>query len=165
MQNNWYSYMKPSGSVEFASKIHFYFRLWLLLYRLCIRLDCVVRRVLKLLATHIETILGLLAILLSSVSWMLDKISSGVIDCAQWFEGKRPEEIKNLAKEELELPTTLEDFLCALKKCSKSVSASDLEKYEKWMSEFGSVWAGFPHSHLRAKSGPKYFVTGPFYFL
>ena len=55
------------------------------------------------------------------------------------IEGKRPEEIKNLAKEELELPTTLEDFLCALKKCSKSVSASDLEKYEKWMSEFGSV--------------------------
>lgn len=56
------------------------------------------------------------------------------------IEGKRPEEIKNLAKEELELPTTYDDFLSALKKCSKSVSASDLEKYEKWMAEFGSVW-------------------------
>lgn len=55
------------------------------------------------------------------------------------IEGKRPEEIKNLAKEELELPTTYDDFLSALKKCSKSVSASDLEKYEKWMAEFGSV--------------------------
>ena len=55
------------------------------------------------------------------------------------IEGKRPDEIKNLAKEELELPTTLDDFLSALKKCSKSVSASDLEKYEKWMAEFGSV--------------------------
>ena len=55
------------------------------------------------------------------------------------IEGKKPEEIKNLAKEELELPTTYEDFQSALKKCSKSVSASDLEKYEKWMGEFGSV--------------------------
>lgn len=55
------------------------------------------------------------------------------------IEGKSPDEIKNLAKEQLELPTTSEDFLMALKKCSKSVSASDLEKYEKWMTEFGSV--------------------------
>ena len=55
------------------------------------------------------------------------------------IEGKRPDEIKNLAKEELELPTTNRDFLDALKKCSKSVSAADLEKYEKWMGEFGSV--------------------------
>lgn len=55
------------------------------------------------------------------------------------IEGKSPEEIKNLAKEELELPTTYQDFLSALKKCSKSVSSSDLEKYIKWMAEFGSV--------------------------
>lgn len=55
------------------------------------------------------------------------------------IEGKRPDEIKNLAKEELELPTTNEDFLSSLKKCSKSVSASDLEKYTEWMTEFGSV--------------------------
>ena len=55
------------------------------------------------------------------------------------IEGKRPDEIKNLAKEELELPTTNEDFKDALKKCSKSVSAADLVKYEKWMGEFGSV--------------------------
>ena len=57
------------------------------------------------------------------------------------IEGKRPDEIKNLMKEELELPTTTcnKDFLDALKKCSKSVSAADLEKYEKWMGEFGSV--------------------------
>ena len=55
------------------------------------------------------------------------------------IEGKRPDEIKNLAKEDLELPTTNNDFRDALKKCSKSVSAADLEKYEKWMGEFGSV--------------------------
>lgn len=55
------------------------------------------------------------------------------------IEGKRPDEIKSLAKEELELPTTYDDFLSALKKCSKSVSTSDLEKYVTWMGEFGSV--------------------------
>ena len=55
------------------------------------------------------------------------------------IEGKSPEEIKNLPREELELPTTTDDFLRALKKCSKSVSAADLERYEKWMAEFGSV--------------------------
>ena len=55
------------------------------------------------------------------------------------IEGKKPEEIKNLAKEELELPSTMEDFTMALKKCSKSVSMVDIEKYEKWMAEFGSV--------------------------
>ena len=55
------------------------------------------------------------------------------------IEGKTPEEIKNLPKEKLDQPTTMEDFRVALKKCSKSVSQSDLEKYEKWKSEFGSV--------------------------
>lgn len=55
------------------------------------------------------------------------------------IEGKSPDEIKNLAMEQLELPTTMEDFLAALRKVSKSVSAADLEKYEKWMTEFGSV--------------------------
>ncbi len=55
------------------------------------------------------------------------------------IDGKSPDEIRNLAKEQLELPSTNEDFHLALKKCSKSVSSSDLEKYEKWMTEFGSV--------------------------
>ena len=40
------------------------------------------------------------------------------------IEGKRPDEIKNLAKEELELPI----FYDALKKCSKSVSVADIGK-------------------------------------
>ncbi len=55
------------------------------------------------------------------------------------IEGKSPDEIKNLAKEQLELPTTMGDFLTSLKNCSRSVSAADLERYEKWMMEFGSV--------------------------
>lgn len=55
------------------------------------------------------------------------------------IEGKTPEEIKNLPKDKLEQPTTMDDFHIAIKKCSKSVSQVDLEKYIKWMSEFGSV--------------------------
>jgi len=52
--------------------------------------------------------------------------------------GLKPSEIKNLGREDLDLPVTKEDFLEALNKCNKSVSKEDLEKYEKWMEEFGS---------------------------
>ena len=53
--------------------------------------------------------------------------------------GLKPSEIKNLAKAELDLPVTKQDFLEALQKCNKSVSREDLDKYEKWMEEFGST--------------------------
>ena len=71
--------------------------------------------------------------------------------------GLKPSEIKNLAKDELDMPVTkqviflnsevnckdfttlfLQDFLEAVQKCNKSVSKEDLDKYEKWMEEFGS---------------------------
>ncbi|XP_060609525.1 katanin p60 ATPase-containing subunit A1 [Anolis sagrei] len=54
------------------------------------------------------------------------------------IEGLTPEEIRNLSKDEMHMPTTMEDFEMALKKVSKSVSALDIEKYEKWIFEFGS---------------------------
>ncbi|GBM37436.1 Katanin p60 ATPase-containing subunit A-like 1 [Araneus ventricosus] len=53
--------------------------------------------------------------------------------------GLTPEEIRNLPKEELELPVSPEDFREAIKKINKSVSKEDLEKYDKWMAEFGST--------------------------
>ena len=49
------------------------------------------------------------------------------------------DDIRKLSKEELDLPTSGADFDEALKKVNKSVSQGDLEKYEKWMTEFGSV--------------------------
>merc|ERR1719445_99236 len=52
--------------------------------------------------------------------------------------GLKPSEIKNLAKDELDMPVTKQDFLEAVHKCNKSVSKEDLDKYEKWMEEFGS---------------------------
>uniref|UniRef100_A0A1B6JUQ1 Katanin p60 ATPase-containing subunit A1 n=2 Tax=Homalodisca TaxID=139475 RepID=A0A1B6JUQ1_9HEMI len=53
--------------------------------------------------------------------------------------GLRPDQIKQLAKEELDLPVSVQDFSEAISKCNKSVSKEDLDKYEKWMSEFGST--------------------------
>lgn len=52
--------------------------------------------------------------------------------------GLKPEQIKQLAKEELDLPVTRQDFTEALSKCNKSVSKGDIQKYLSWMSEFGS---------------------------
>ncbi|XP_078069466.1 katanin p60 ATPase-containing subunit A1-like isoform X1 [Mustelus asterias] len=54
------------------------------------------------------------------------------------IQGLTPEEIRNISRDELQMPTTMEDFGMALKKVSKSVSAADLEKYENWIAEFGS---------------------------
>lgn len=54
------------------------------------------------------------------------------------IEGLSPEEIRNISRDEMHMPTTMEDFESALRKVSKSVSAADLEKYEKWIQEFGS---------------------------
>ncbi|CAH0760619.1 unnamed protein product [Diatraea saccharalis] len=52
--------------------------------------------------------------------------------------GLKPEQIKQLAKEELDLPVTKQDFMEALAKCNKSVSKGDIQKYLSWMDEFGS---------------------------
>nr|CAD7587662.1 unnamed protein product [Timema genevievae] len=53
--------------------------------------------------------------------------------------GLRPDQIRQLPKEELDLPVSVQDFDEALDKCNKSVSREDLNKYEKWMKEFGST--------------------------
>ncbi|XP_067947853.1 katanin p60 ATPase-containing subunit A-like 1 isoform X2 [Watersipora subatra] len=55
------------------------------------------------------------------------------------IEGLTPQQIKNMNKDELNMPATMDDFLLAIKKVSKSVSNDDLKKYEAWMNEFGSI--------------------------
>lgn len=55
------------------------------------------------------------------------------------IQGLRPDDIRKLSKDELDLPTSAADFDDALQKVNKSVSKGDLEKYESWMNEFGSV--------------------------
>lgn len=53
--------------------------------------------------------------------------------------GLKPEQIKQLAKEDLDLPVSRLDFSEAIARTNKSVSKEDLDKYEKWMAEFGST--------------------------
>ena len=51
-------------------------------------------------------------------------------------------EIQNIAqnlKEQLQLPTKMEDFTNAISKISSSVSKDMLNKYDTWMKDFGSV--------------------------
>lgn len=52
--------------------------------------------------------------------------------------GLKPDEIRQLSKEELDLPVSYKDFKDALAKCNKSVSRGDLQRHEKWKEEFGS---------------------------
>ena len=52
--------------------------------------------------------------------------------------GLTPEQIRNIPKEELDIPIAMEDFKEALRKVSKTVSEADLKKYKEWMTEFGS---------------------------
>eukprot|EP00741_Cyanophora_paradoxa_P008121 tig00001229_g7858.t1 len=54
------------------------------------------------------------------------------------IDGLSREEIKNLKKEEMEAPITMNDFMEARKKVCSSVNAELIAKYEKWMAEFGS---------------------------
>ncbi len=42
-------------------------------------------------------------------------------------------------KEKLQSPTIMKDFTDAISKISSSVSKEMLDKYDKWMKDFGSV--------------------------
>ncbi|XP_042456064.1 katanin p60 ATPase-containing subunit A1-like [Zingiber officinale] len=54
--------------------------------------------------------------------------------------GKTRDEIKNMAKEEISKdPVAMCDFEEALAKVQRSVSSADIERHEKWFSEFGSA--------------------------
>ncbi|THD23495.1 Katanin p60 ATPase-containing subunit A1, partial [Fasciola hepatica] len=55
------------------------------------------------------------------------------------IEGLSVEEIKGLNTATLNQPTTMSDFKEAISRVCKSVSASDVERYEKWMTEYGAT--------------------------
>ncbi|KAI9095921.1 P-loop containing nucleoside triphosphate hydrolase protein [Phlyctochytrium arcticum] len=54
------------------------------------------------------------------------------------IKGLTPEQIRGIAKEELEAPATQDDFDAAISKTQSSVSQADLKRYKEWMDEFGS---------------------------
>lgn len=49
------------------------------------------------------------------------------------------DEIKALAQEEVDLPITSSDFSQAIQNTSPSVSYADVQKYEKWIHDFGAA--------------------------
>lgn len=55
------------------------------------------------------------------------------------IKGLKPDEIKALPRDELHKPVTRADLEEAIKKVNKSVGKQDIERYEKWMNDFGSV--------------------------
>uniref|UniRef100_A0A914URX3 Katanin p60 ATPase-containing subunit A1 n=1 Tax=Plectus sambesii TaxID=2011161 RepID=A0A914URX3_9BILA len=52
--------------------------------------------------------------------------------------GLNPDEIRALPQNEFDLPITNEDFDEAIRKTSPSVSDDDLDKFKRWMDEFGA---------------------------
>ncbi|KNE60367.1 hypothetical protein AMAG_18522 [Allomyces macrogynus ATCC 38327] len=55
------------------------------------------------------------------------------------IRGLRPDEIRSLPPEELDVPITAEDLTAARNKISPSVSQADVKKYLEWMNEYGSA--------------------------
>lgn len=53
--------------------------------------------------------------------------------------GKTRDEIKNMTKDAMQEPVAMCDFEEALSKISRSVSSTDIERHEKWLTEFGSA--------------------------
>ena len=54
------------------------------------------------------------------------------------INGHSTDEIKSMAKEELDLPITAKDFDDALSNCKKSVSKHGVNQYEDWLRQYGS---------------------------
>lgn len=55
------------------------------------------------------------------------------------IKGLSADAIKQMGREEMDLPVTKADFDEAISKVQPSVNRADIEKYEKWTQEFGST--------------------------
>ena len=63
---------------------------------------------------------------------------ASMMSMRRMIAGKSGEEIKRMRREEMEQPITQADFVEALSRVQSSVGKNDLDKYERWMQEFGS---------------------------
>ena len=54
------------------------------------------------------------------------------------IKGKSPSEIKDLNKDDIEKPVTMEDFLAALDRCTSSVQETDVQRHQNWIKKHGS---------------------------
>jgi len=63
---------------------------------------------------------------------------ASMMSMRRMIAGKTGEEIRQMKKEDMDSPITQQDFDEALNRVQSSVGKNDMEKYEKWMKEFGS---------------------------
>ena len=63
---------------------------------------------------------------------------AAMMSMRRMIKGKTPDEIKDMKREDLEKPVTLEDFDDAIVRCQRSVGNMDLSRYERWIKEYGS---------------------------
>ena len=63
---------------------------------------------------------------------------AAMMSMRRMIKGKTPDEIKEMKREELEKPVTLQDFEEAIIRCQRSVGNMDVSKYERWIKEYGS---------------------------
>ncbi|XP_017465816.1 PREDICTED: katanin p60 ATPase-containing subunit A1 isoform X1 [Rhagoletis zephyria] len=52
--------------------------------------------------------------------------------------GRSPSEIKEIRREDIDQPITLQDFQEAMERTKQSVTADDVSRFEKWMEVYGS---------------------------
>lgn len=71
--------------------------------------------------------------------WIVAHFSdASMMSMRRKITGRSPAEIKQIRREEVDLPVTEQDFEDAILRTRKSVSESDVAKFQKWMEEFGS---------------------------
>ena len=63
---------------------------------------------------------------------------AAMMSMRRMIKGKTPDEIKEMKREDLEKPVTLQDFEEAIIRCQRSVGNMDVSKYERWIKEYGS---------------------------
>ena len=54
------------------------------------------------------------------------------------IKGKTPAEIKELNKEDIEKPVTMDDFSTAIQRCTTSIEKQEVERHKKWIKQYGS---------------------------
>jgi katanin p60 ATPase-containing subunit A1 len=64
---------------------------------------------------------------------------ASMMSMRRMIKGKTPSEIRQLSKDDMDNPITMDDFKEAVSRVSSSVGKTDLSKFDQWMEEFGSA--------------------------
>ncbi len=65
-----------------------------------------------------------------------DAAMNGMRRC---IAGKTPQEIREMSKDAMKEPVTMEDFLAAISKINPSVAPKDIIRHEEWKAVYGSI--------------------------